>query len=249
MSEAQNIRVTKGPTAIGDLVDLDHLRQSYAEIQAKQAQAAAEVDAERVAAWSRLTAAEKCERRRGFLVSLGVEDDVAVAASRHGIGAAGEDKTEATRAVARWTAGDSARTFLGLCGFAGVGKTYAAARWCLWASGEAGVVPTRDIVWVKARPDLQELDMFSDSATLRKWARARFVVLDDLGSEYADKGGMFVNKLEGIVIPRHGSGLKTLITSNILTISQLNERYGARVMDRIGDKSWVVLQEKRSRRA
>jgi len=242
-------RITNGPTAIGELVDVAALRRSFAELAAEISRREAEEKAAREAAWAALSIEEKRARRQGFLAQLGVDEDVALDAGFYGFGSSQVERTEATTVVARWTAEQPDSTFLGLVGYVGTGKTYAAARWVLWACGQPGVVPTRDIVWVHARRDLQDLDALGDGkALLRRWASARYLVLDDLGAEYIDAGGVMLTKLEGLLAPRYSRARKTLITSNVLEKSERWRRYGARIMDRIGDRSWVVLQEKRSRR-
>jgi len=62
--------------------------------------------------------------------------------------------------------------------------------------------------------------------------RSRFMVIDDLGVEYLDKNGNFLQRLDELIDERYSNYRQTIITTN-LNVKAFKERYGERVADRI----------------
>lgn len=58
------------------------------------------------------------------------------------------------------------------------------------------------------------------------------MVIDDLGVEYLDKNGNFLQKLDELIDERYSNFRKTIITTN-LNANHFRDRYGERVADRI----------------
>jgi hypothetical protein len=134
------------------------------------------------------------------------------------------------------------RCLLLLVGEPGTGKTVAAARWF------ATLGPAR--APGDARP------LFVSAAELVVWAtwsdefraakRARALVIDDLGVEYADAPGSVASKLDDLIDARYGSMLPTLITTN-LDATALAVRFGDRIVSRIREAGRVVTMRAKYR--
>jgi DNA replication protein DnaC len=58
------------------------------------------------------------------------------------------------------------------------------------------------------------------------------MVIDDLGVEYLDKNGNFLQRLDELIDERYSNYRQTIITTN-LNVKAFKERYGERVADRI----------------
>jgi hypothetical protein len=118
-----------------------------------------------------------------------------------------------------------------LSGGVGCGKTTAAS-WWLWhgAHGHrqyARTGPPRFVAvsWF-ARHSRYEYERFD------ALERARALVVDDLGMEYADAKGSFVADLDALLDARYRNLLPTVLTTN-LESDDFMERYGPRLRSRI----------------
>ena len=60
------------------------------------------------------------------------------------------------------------------------------------------------------------------------------IVIDDLGTEYLDKNGHILHRLDELITRRYSNYKRTLITTN-LNIQGFKNRYGNRIFSRIGD--------------
>lgn len=124
------------------------------------------------------------------------------------------------------------RLILALSGPPGIGKTTAAAWWLLEGHRRSSTD------WVQTTADrfvtAAELARWPryDEGRMRDLSRARALVIDDLGVEYADKRGAFTSMVDEVINLRYGNELPTLITTN-LPGAEFKARYGERLADRI----------------
>jgi hypothetical protein len=85
-------------------------------------------------------------------------------------------------------------------------------------------------LWISAA-QLARISHF-EQAAVDAVAKARRLVIDDLGSEYRDAKGYFQVLLDEIVNARYASKLPTVITTN-LDSAGFADWYGSRIIDRI----------------
>lgn len=127
-----------------------------------------------------------------------------------------------------------------LSGGVGTGKTVAAVSWL-----HGWVTDHRNWQDSEAGPQLQGRALFFTAPALlrsprfdEKWTaivkRANRLVIDDLGSEYDEKGS-FAALVEEIVSDRYARRRPTLITTNC-DADVFKRRYGARISDRIRER-------------
>jgi len=153
--------------------------------------------------------------------------------------AGGLRETEAVKTVRRW----HSRTFLTLCGPAGVGKSVAAGVGlqrgplgpCPFATpqGPDGArywphAPT----WTRAAFVGRGFDALPTS--LR---RASVLVIDDLGDEADSPHAR--SRISELICERDDLRARTIITSN-MTAEDIGRRYGRRFADRLGKHGWIV---------
>lgn len=112
-----------------------------------------------------------------------------------------------------------------LSGDKGVGKSIAAAFALSRLSG----------AWLWARRSLGDVDF-----DLAEAERTRLLVLDDLGTEYSGANGYAVERAAALLELRHAEGRRTIVTTNLLPAA-IEERYGARLLDRLRERARVVL--------
>lgn len=62
--------------------------------------------------------------------------------------------------------------------------------------------------------------------------QSQFMVIDDLGVEYLDKNGNFLQRLDELIDERYSNFKRTIITTNLNAVA-FKERYGERVADRM----------------
>jgi DNA replication protein DnaC len=113
-----------------------------------------------------------------------------------------------------------------LSGGTGCGKTCAAT----WWAAQHGAT------WITA-PQLQALGQFGDTR-LETVTRSKYLVVDDLGTEYADGKGYFAARIDALVNQRYADVLPTVFTTNVPGKDEAGkrvfaERYGARVVSRM----------------
>jgi len=65
-----------------------------------------------------------------------------------------------------------------------------------------------------------------------KMLQHKFMVIDDLGVEYLDKNGNFLQRLDELIDERYSNFRRTIITTN-LNVEAFQKRYGERVTDRM----------------
>lgn len=106
-----------------------------------------------------------------------------------------------------------------LSGGVGCGKSVAAVSW-LGTSG----------LFVSALK-LARWPRYDDSEMKRLLESPRLVI-DDLGTEFADEKGSFLATLEEVITDREAWGRATLITTN-MNAAVFKGRYGARITDRL----------------
>jgi DNA replication protein DnaC len=113
---------------------------------------------------------------------------------------------------------------LAMLGPTGVGKTYAAVA-CLRAARGGGFFYFPHLASHLLSPELR-------ASAMSKATRWKFVVFDDVGTEYLKEGGMLVSILDEIFWTREGNRLATVFTSN-LTAQHFRERISDRIADRL----------------
>jgi hypothetical protein len=130
-------------------------------------------------------------------------------------------------------------TLLVLSGSPGTGKTFAAVRWIVDYVNDSknwtppGVVHRmlgRPPVWTTG-PSLSRWDHW-DPEQMAKLLRAPRLVIDDLGTEFLDKGGFYASLLDEVINQRYEASLPIVITTN-LDKDGFKARYGERIADRI----------------
>lgn len=157
----------------------------------------------------------------------------------------GIETTPAIAAMRAW-ATDRSRCILVASGPPGTGKTTIAALWC-WERMQQNGDNSR------ALPHWFTAAEFARSSRYDK-ERGELIgvpalVLDDLGVEYADAKGSLRTDIDELVDSFYSSTRRLLVTTN-LDAKGFEERYGARVMDRIAEAgTWLpVLGASRRRK-
>ena len=129
-----------------------------------------------------------------------------------------------------WSAAHPREGIAVLSGLPGCGKTVAATWWGLnteWASC------VRAATFATASRYDQE--------TRKGWMTASALVLDDLGSEYADAKGSFLVDLDELIDIHYGNRDRMVITTNC-TADEFKNRYGSRIVDRLREcGSWLSV--------
>ena len=125
-----------------------------------------------------------------------------------------------------------------LAGNVGSGKTYAAHCWLLqsWQDDPATWTP-HGLRMVTAPAFARGQRYGEDKFTAL--AKAKRLVVDDMGTEYADPNGSFLVDFEELVDLRWRAKLPMLIITNLDKID-FKERYGERIADRIRSEGrWI----------
>jgi len=135
--------------------------------------------------------------------------------------------TQPLTAVRQWLE-DGASAMLVMSGTKGCGKSVAAA-WAI-ANGRSGARFVRV-------SELARVSVYREDE-IGPFERAPLLAIDDLGTEYADKNGMFLTLLDGLLDARYAEMRPTIITTN-LAMPAFCSRYGERVADRIRDGKFV----------
>ena len=170
---------------------------------------------------------EEAARDRAYTLSLFVKAGWPVRALE--ASAIADTSKPAIVRIATWNPADEC--VLVLSGPPGCGKTTAAAHWAL-KRGRAPAFLRATTFAASSRYDHEQRD---------GWLNASALVLDDLGSEYADAKGNFLVNLDELVDTFYGDKRPLLITTNC-TSADFKSRYGQRVVDRIREcGSWFSL--------
>ena len=154
------------------------------------------------------------------------------------------ETTKATESVARWR--KAGGWCLVLTGPAGVGKSFAAARWLWDHAMETGRAPHAQALrrWYPAVL-LARLNGFGDE--IEELNTRATLVIDDLGVEYSDKNGNFRSRMDYLLDARYAEERPTIITTN-LSPTALSKRYGERIVDRMRDGGAFASLNETSRR-
>lgn len=224
------------------LSDLDGWRAFLARVRAWE-----EANPELAAAWREAAAENEARdtdadnRREDASLAMHLE---ACGVGRLTVGAVvgpGFRATPAVAAVAEWLASGS--TFLLLVGGAGTGKTVAAANVLREArvaygagryaySAEAGL-------FVRAAGLARALFTGDERGLLERARRVPWLIVDEVGGEYADVGGRWLAEFEDLLDARHEARRRTILTSN-LTTDELRTRLGDRIRSRIAGAGRIV---------
>lgn len=143
--------------------------------------------------------------------------------------AKGADTTvDAVAFLRAW--GDDGRTSMVIVsGAVGCGKTVGAARWAIDRMPGAAFMRASTF----ARTSRYEHETM--------WRSAAALVLDDLGAEYLDAKGSFLVDLDELVDMYQSERRPLVITTNC-RFPQFEQRYGARIVDRMRQcAQWISL--------
>lgn len=142
---------------------------------------------------------------------------------------------EAVGFVRNWN--HTERSLLVLSGSAGCGKTVAATWWALHRQSTAMFLRATSFA-SSSRYDHEQRG---------RWLRAQAMVLDDLGTEYADAKGNFQVDLDELIDTFYGDSKPLIITTNC-TADDFKARYGVRVVDRVRECGvWFSMSGKSMR--
>jgi hypothetical protein len=152
------------------------------------------------------------------------------------------DALRACREVMQWRDGHRRGCIRVLIGPTGVGKTTAACH-AMLRSPATGLYVTAIAVGAAPRNGHSEREDLWE-----RWLRPAVLVLDDLGAESSDPGGIVE-----LMMLRYDQGRCTLVTSN-LTRTRIAERYlvgaqGQRLRDRIGHTQAAVVGDDSTERS
>lgn len=149
---------------------------------------------------------------------------------------------ETAKAITRVKTWDTDKeNVLVLAGPPGCGKTVAAAWWSLRRA--------RPPVFLRSTAFAANSRF--DAAKRDEWLKAGALVLDDLGTEYADTKGNYLVDLDELIDTFYGDRRPLLITTNC-DDTTFKTRYGARIVDRVrecGAFAWIAGASMRSKGA
>ena len=131
-----------------------------------------------------------------------------------------DERQPAITFVKSW--GVEANSALVLSGPIGSGKTTAAAWWAMHRRPSTRFLRAAEFATMSRY----------DAEARQRWADARALVLDDLGTEYLDAKGSFLVDLDELVDRFYAHRRPLLITTNC-TRDEFRRRYGERVYDRL----------------
>lgn len=157
-----------------------------------------------------------------------------------------DHQTLSMRAVSAFDATQGRQWALVLSGRPGVGKTFAAAWWLRCQIERSGRKPSSKPFrtwWTAA--DFARVSAYGD--TLGHMERCPYLVLDDLGAEYLDPKGHYLNRLDSLIDARYSNDRRTVVTTN-LNRRDFAARYGERVNDRLHDGGRYVEMNEPTRR-
>lgn len=148
----------------------------------------------------------------------------------------GMQETTSTERVDDWLTASALRPedlwLLTLAGPVGVGKTVAAGHWLAQLNAEIPRDRTAARVGWITSPQLAVTDIYGED--FGKLQRARTLVIDDLGAEFAGRSGAFFSKIDALINERYSHERLTLITTN-LNAADFKERMPDRVVSRMRD--------------
>ncbi len=133
--------------------------------------------------------------------------------------------TEATKGLAAALNMTPKPTIIVLQGGVGCGKSCAAALWAVRSEAR----------WITAKAFAR----LGYDAEVELLGRCKALVLDDLGTEYADGKGFFQSNLDGLIDDRYSRKLATVITTNV-PFDEFKARYQDRISDRLREAGQFV---------
>jgi len=120
--------------------------------------------------------------------------------------------------------------------------------WCLVLSGGKGTgKSTGAAVWLHENVPMDGTPSYATrywwsgtriartngyTKDFEKMMQHKFMIIDDLGVEYLDKNGNFLQRLDELIDERYSNYKRTIITTN-LNVEAFQRRYGDRVTDRL----------------
>ena len=116
-----------------------------------------------------------------------------------------------------------------LSGGKGTGKSTAAAVWLYESVPPEGAPAYQRRYWWNGTKIARTNGYAKD---FEKMIQSKLMVIDDLGVEYLDKNGNFLQRLDELIDERYSNFRKTVITTN-LNAEAFKDRYGERVADRM----------------
>lgn len=129
-----------------------------------------------------------------------------------------------------------------LHGWAGVGKSVAAAAWLLHATGESERRPrVRARRFIAAAHYCRISDF--DTTALAAIEQACFLVIDDLGLEFGDKRQYYASRIDALINQRHADMLPTVVTTNV-NMQKIYKEYGDRVESRFSEYKITYIRDK-----
>ena len=170
---------------------------------------------------------------------------------RHKVFEQNEYFNEQLNLIANYLTGGSKKFGLMFCGLCGNGKTTWAKALQLLASGINLKNPIKNLYYVFPLWNAKDLAMRS-KGNYNDWRnilRYQLMIVDDLGTEPREvmEFGNVYTPLIDLIITRYEEQLYSIFTTN-LTPAQLEEKYGKRIVDRLGDIVDIVVFENESYR-
>lgn len=144
-----------------------------------------------------------------------------------------KEPSQAMEVVKNFLKTDRPAWCLVLSGDKGCGKSTAAALFLedkTKAYQTVGNLPKKQAWWTAAKVNrVSSYDDQLENLMIMPW-----LIIDDLGVEYADKNGHFNSRLDELLSARYDNYKKTIITTN-LNSKDFQERYGKRITSRIAE--------------
>ena len=170
---------------------------------------------------------------------------------RHRVFERNEDFDAQLNLIANYVTGGSKKFGLMFCGLCGNGKTTWAKALQLLASGLNLKNPINNLYYVFPLWNAKDLAMRS-KGNYNDWRnvmRYQLMIVDDLGTEPREvmEFGNVYTPLIDLITTRYEEQLYTIFTTN-LTPTQLEEKYGKRIVDRLNEMVEKVVFENESYR-
>lgn len=170
---------------------------------------------------------------------------------RHRVFERNEHFNEQLNLIANYLTGGSKKFGLMFCGLCGNGKTTWAKALQLLVSGLNLKNPINNLYYVFPLCNAKDLAMRS-KGNYNDWRnvmRYQLMIVDDLGTEPREvmEFGNVYTPLIDLITTRYEEQLYTIFTTN-LTPTQLEEKYGKRIVDRLNEMVEKVVFENESYR-
>ena len=170
---------------------------------------------------------------------------------RHKVFERNEHFNEQLNLIANYLTGGSKKFGLMFCGLCGNGKTTWAKALQLLVSGLNLKNPINNLYYVLPLWNAKDLAMRS-KGNYNDWRnvmRYQLIIVDDLGTEPREvmEFGNVYTPLIDLITTRYEEQLYTIFTTN-LTPTQLEEKYGKRIVDRLNEMVEKVVFENESYR-